>query len=604
MPKQSKESTFGRGLMRYISSRLPYQSNVLIDNLGDVNPKFKHFYKTGSRRQEQLALHSISTSDSMSQAMAGGLNINQSYQNFMYANLDQDKSKRLRDYRTMAAFSEVADALDEICDEIVNIDDDGKVAKLILRERDFSDTIEAEIQKEFRKFIDYFDLKTKGWEYFRNILIDGECYFENIVHKDHVDKGILGVIAMPNDLVDPIYDNVQNLIIKGYLLRKPNTDETGPAGTVKIQPDKIELIPFDKNQVTYMNSGVWNEDKTMRIPFIENARRSYRQLSLIEDAIVIYRLVRAPERLVFNVDVGNMPAPKAEAYLKKLMSNYWSRKTYDSSQGHSVQSFSPQSMLDSFWFAKRANSEGTSVNQLEGGANLGELSDLLYFVRKLYKALKVPVNRVDPESQWSSSDGTMLREELKFAKFVIRLQQQFARGLKDTFITHLKLRKMWSEYNLKENNLTILFNPPSNFHELRESQKLELRYNNYNMLSQNELISNTYAQKKHLQWSDLEVKANREWMRKDAAFRWELAQIETAGPEWKKAQELAAQQPQPGAPGAMGAPMGGAPPAFGPPPGGEGLPPVEGEIPGAPAGAPALPPVPGAGAPPPPAPPV
>ena len=116
-----------------------------------------------------------------------------------------------------------------------------------------------------------------------------------------------------------------------------------------------------KNQITYVNSGVWNEDKTMRIPFIENARRSYRQLSLIEDAIIIYRLVRAPERLVFNVDVGNMAPPKAEAYIKKLMQNYWGRKTYDSAQGKTVQAFNPQSMLDSFWFAKRAGSEGTDV---------------------------------------------------------------------------------------------------------------------------------------------------------------------------------------------------------------------------------------------------
>ena len=168
---------------------------------------------------------------------------------------------------------------------------------------------------------------------------------------------------------------------------------------------------MDQSQITYINSGVYNETKNFCIPFLENARRPYRQLSLIEDAIVIYRLVRAPERLVFNVDVGNMAPPKAEAYLKKLIQQYWSRKTFDMDQNDVVKKFNPQSMLDAFWFPKRAGSEGSSVSQLAGGQNLGELTDLMYFIKKLYRSLKVPTSRLDPADAFR--DGSeILREEL------------------------------------------------------------------------------------------------------------------------------------------------------------------------------------------------
>jgi len=387
------------------------------------------------------------------------------------------------------------------------------------------------------------------------LLVEAEVYFEHIIHKQHTEDGILGVVHLPSDLIDPIYDNIQNMIIKGYILRKPIFDPSKPG---KI--DKFDFIPMDDNQISYINSGIWNQDKTFRLPYIENARRAYRQLSLVEDSIVIYRLVRAPERLVFNVDVGNMAPPKAEAYLRKLIQEYWSKKTFDSSQSGQVQKFNPQSMLDSFWFAKRAGSEGTSVTQLPGGANLGELADLMYFVNKLYKALKVPTNRLNPDSTFSDGDQ-ILREELKFAKFIIRLQQHFAQGIKNGFLTHLKLKDMFTKYDLKAQNIHLEFNVPTNFYEMRESQKLELKAANFNALAANEYISNTYSQKKYLGWSDTEIKANREFLRKDKELEWELAQITNGGPNWRDDLEQAA---APGGEVAGGDVAGGGmPPEFG-----------------------------------------
>lgn len=557
------DNTFGRQLMSYIQSKMPYtSSDNTIENVDELNPKYKHFFKTGTRRTELLQKHAISTVKVGEDVPMGGFNIDKKYLDYMYANIDVDKEKRIRDYRTMAAYAEVADALDEICDECIVEDDNGQVIKLEFDDStDFSNNERATLLSEFDKYIDNFELSEKGWEHFRNILVDGEVYFEHIIHEDYKDAGVLGVMNVPTELMDPVYDNVQNTIVKGYILKKPVLNpQTGAL-------DKYEFIPFDKNQMTYIHSGIWNQDKSIRLPFVENCRRAYRQLLLMEDAIIIYRLVRAPERLVFNVDVGNMSPPKAEAYLRKLIQNYWSRKTYDntSSGDGKTQTFNPQSMLDSFWFAKRQGSEGTQVSNLEGGANLGELDDLLYFMKKLYKSLKVPVNRLNPESQLEDP-SQILREELKFARFVIRLQQNFAAGLTHGFVTHLKMRGMWDEMELKEKDFTLVFNPPRNYHELRQQQILELQYNNFSQLSQNESISNIFAQKKYLKWSDEEVQANREFLRKDKELTWELTQIETGGPNWREqfdqanaTTDTAGSAPPVGDTGGLGAP----PPDFG-----------------------------------------
>jgi hypothetical protein len=565
MADSNKESTFGRDLMKFISSKLPYQSVGIEDQINKLNPKYEEFFNKGTKRDEALARQSISSSLTFTDDLYANVVQNKDYHNFMYANLQPDKGRRLMDYRVMAAFAEVADALDEICDEFINKDDNGDIIKLGFKTRALSEEQKEKLRKEFQKYIGFFDLENKGWSYLRQMLVDAELYWEHIIHKKYPEEGILGVVAISSDIIDPIFENVQNQIVRGYLLRKNIYDSKNPGKVAK-----IELVPMDVNQVTYVNSDIWNESKTVRLPFIENARRAYRQLSLIEDSIVIYRLVRAPERLVFNVDVGNMAPPKAEAYLRKLMQNYWSKRTYDADQGASVQKFNPQSMLDSFWFAKRAGSEGTSVTQLPGGQNLGELTDLMYFVQKLYKSLKVPVTRLNVEDVFK--DGAdILREELKFARFIIRQQRVFAGGLKNGFVTHLKLKKIWEEFKLKETDIDLTFNVPTNFYELRESQKFQLKAENFNAITQSDLVSKTYAQKKYLGWSDTDMMANREFLRKDRELLWELDQITNNGPNWR---EVGATQPgqagQGEAPATGGGSFGGGadrtPPEFGPGP--------------------------------------
>jgi hypothetical protein len=558
-------------------NRLPYTGNAqIINNIKELNPKFETFYNVNSSAKERVYKQAVSTSqDAPGIPSLEGIVINKAYHDFLYALIDTDKPKRVADYRVMASYAEISHALDEICDEMLVKDDKGKYCTLTVAESK-DPVIVKELQKNFQNLVEQFNLDNKGFEYFRAILIDAELFFENVINDKKEEAGIIGVVQIPTEHINPIYDNIQNMLIKGYLLRKPVIDKDNQNRTTT----KQELIPLERHQVTYFHSHTWNEHKTIRLPYLEVARRAYKQLSLIEDSIVVYRLVRAPERLVFKVDVGNLPAPKAEAYIKRLMQSYWSRRTYDNDQGQNVNVYDPQSMLDSYWFAKRPDGGGTDVSALTTNASLGQLDDLNYFVKKLYKALRVPTSRLDPEAKFA--DGAeILREELKFARLVIRFQRQFASTLKETLITHLKLKGLWDQYKLKEHDVHISFNPPTYFHAAREAQIHDLKVKSLNDAIQTEAVSKSYALKKYMGWTDDELKVNREWMKKDAAFSFEVAQITNAGPNWR--QGITGGGAAGGGEGgaAAGGAGGGTPPAFGPGPGGGGsaLPPASGEAP-------------------------
>jgi hypothetical protein len=210
-------------------------------------------------------------------------------------------------------------------------------------------------------------------------------------------------------------------------------------------------------------------------------------------------------------------------------------------------------MLDSFWFAKRAGETGSDVELLQGGANLGKLEDLMYFVTKLYKSLKVPSTRINPESGYK--DGAeILREELKFAKFVMRLQNQFAEGFKKSFIAHLKLKGLWKELKINETQFNLEFNPPSNWFAIRKNQEFELKYKIFSDISQTDSISKTFAQRHYMGLSDSKISENMEWLRKDAALKWELDQIAQLGPNWREHAEAM----QAGADAASGQPFSAA----------------------------------------------
>jgi hypothetical protein len=515
-------------------SRLPYAYQI-IDSMIQKNPKFHAFKGVAPRREELIQDESVWMQEPGMQGAPGtpgNILINKDYQAFVYANVDKDKNRRLLDYRRMAAYAELADCIDEICDECIVKDENDNITTFNLRGNYTKETKDV-IEREYKKFIQVFDLEDKGWEYFRQFLIDGEIYFENIIDEHKKQFGIIGLVSIPAELINPVYQNVQNEMVKGFLLRKPIV---GPATSMN-QKDQEELFFMQKAQITYIHSGIWNEFKTIRLPYIENAKRAYRQLSLVEDSIVIYRLVRAPERLKFTVYTGSMPPPKAEAYLKRLMQQYWTKKNFDSTQGSGGRVnnvYDPQSMLDAYWFTRDAQGNGTDVTTLPGGLNLGQLDDLNYFLKKLYNSLKIPVSRfIEPNTPFK--DGAEItRDELRFARFIIRIQRQFATSIRDTFITHLKLKGFWKQYKLRERAIHIEFNVPTSFMAMRDQQLLDLKFENFLKITQNNSVAPSYAQKYYLGMSDELMRENREWLEKDAALRWELAQIESSGPNFRE----------------------------------------------------------------------
>lgn len=545
LSQPNRQPDNGRSFVTSILSKLPYVQDVVETEAN--NPKYELFDRLSKKRELKIMQQSVITGPYMNKEFSDYYNPNaitadKGYHNYIYAQIDSDKIRRLAEYRRMAAFAEVADCLDEICDEFVNFDDNGKAININFSGFNKLDTEErSELEREFYKFINSFDLEHKGWGYCRQLLIEGELFFENIIHDEKKDLGVIGILGIPGELINPVYDNIQNNVIENFLFQKPISllnNPAAPSFQTNVTPANAlqhQIVTLQGNQVTYINSGLWNEDMSIRIPYLENCRRAYKQLSLIEDSIVIYRLVRAPERLKFTIDVGNMPPAKAEAYLRQLMQQYWSKKTYDSQSntgGGASNVYDPQSMLDSYWFARRTGEQGSDVQVLPGGQNLGELKDLMYFVNKLYKSLGVPLSRLNPEDTFK--DGSeILREELKFAKTIIRIQNQFAAGLKDAFVTHLKIRGWWKEYKLHESYFDLSFVPPTNFFALRQNQNFELKLKNFNDISQNESISKTFAQRHYLNLSDGKISENMEWLRKDAALKWELEQIASTGPNWR-----------------------------------------------------------------------
>ena len=560
--RDGKSNMYDRSMTTYLKNRLPYNYSVLESDEAK-NTKYKYFQKVGMRRPEALSRQSVALNNPYNTTAFSSIERDKSFGDVMYATASEDKPGRLRDYRTMAAFSEISDALDEICDESINADENDEIVLFKLKNVTLDSDKQTELQEEFSKYIEHYDLDNNGWQYFRQFLTEGELFFEQIIHEDYTKEGVLGVINIPADIIDPVYSNIQNMLVKGFLYQKPIFDKRDPKKVEKYEP-----IPFEENQIVYINNSTYNETKDFIVPFIENARRAYRQLSMIEDSVVIHRMVHAPLRFVFNVDVGTLPVPQAEAYLRKLQSQYWSSKTFDADQGDIVKKYSPQSTLDSYWFAKRQGQDPTTVDTIGGTPGLGELDDLYFFIKKLYRSLKTPTSRLDPDD--SFRDGTdILREELKFATMIIRQQKKFASGLKRGFITHLKLREMFTEYDLTEQNIKIVFNPPSNFYDLRNNQKMELKINSYNNLMSTQKVSDTFAKKKVLGWKDKDILADRAARRLDAELDWELQQIITLGPDWKNqllAQANAGEAPEGGGEmGGMGGGGGGGsmPPDFG-----------------------------------------
>lgn len=532
MSKKRYKTNLGKALANVANNMHVLGNFMAVDPAVGANTKYDIFRQTGTRRKEGLANNAVSVSferpADLSASQIGRYN---PYGSIFYSTLNDNKAGRLYEYRMMAGYSEVMNALENICNEFITLDDKGRAATLDYTKPDASVIETTTLTEEFDYFVKLFNFKDKGFHYIWKYLTEGELFLELIINdtsQENLEEGILGTLDISAELVDVIWKSKASKIIDSFIGRKPIYDPDDPN-----KLEKIELVPYQANQLFYVYSGQWDPEGEFMVPFIERARRRYIQLSYIEDAIVIYRLVRAPERLVFTVPTGNMTPYDSERYMKTLMDQYWKSKVMDVNTGDITQKYNPQSMTDAYYFSKPQNGEAISVSQLKGGDNLGELKDLDFFLRALYRDLKVPASFLSAEKTAATDPSQILVEELRFADFITSVQRTFAYALKQAFITHLKFKKLWQRYGLHENHLEVEFNQPGSYYLMRELQITQMRNEIFNAISANEMISKIYALKKYFNWSDKEILANIAFLKTEAALLWEIQQRREYGPTWK-----------------------------------------------------------------------
>ena len=431
----------------------------------------------------------------------------------------------IRRYREMALHPEADGAIEDVVNEAIVSDLYDSPVEVELSNLKASDGIKKKIREEFRYIKEIMDFDRKSHEIFRNWYVDGRLYYLKVIDIKNPQEGI-------QDLryIDP-------LKIK-FIRQEKKKKGVDPA--IRIQTDKEEVpnpqydefflytpkvqhptsmigqmggknsIKIAKDSITYCTSGLVDRNKNRVLSYLHKAIKSLNQLRMIEDSLVIYRLSRAPERRIFYIDVGNLPKVKAEQYLKEVMSRYRNKLVYDANTGEVRDDRKFMSMMEDFWLPRREGGRGTEITTLPGGQNLGELADIEYFQKKLYRALGVPESRIAAEGGFNlGRSSEILRDELKFAKFVGRLRKRFANMFNDMLKTQLILKNIVTPEDWKgmEDHIQYDFLYDNQFAELKESELMEGRLG---MLATIEpyigkYYSTEYVRKRVLRQTDMEI---------------------------------------------------------------------------------------------------
>lgn len=412
----------------------------------------------------------------------GAVNIQSGSYYGTYVDLDgvvRNEIELITRYREMAMQPELETAIDEIVNEAIVMEDSGKSVELNTDELQQPESIKKKIRDEFDSIIKLLNFGNMGHDIFRRWYVDGRLFYHVIVDETKPTEGIKEIRYIDPRRIRKIREIQKTKDIKtGMEIIKSQREyylynERGVIGAhsnlgTKIAPDSIVNV----------NSGLMDGKRVMVLSYLHKAIKPLNQLRMVEDATVIYRLSRAPERRVFYVDVGNMPTIKAEQYLRDIMVKYRNKLVYDSSTGEIKDDRKHLSMLEDFWLPRREGSKGTEISTLPGGQNLGELEDVKYFEKKLYKALGVPLGRLENTQGFSlGKTSEITREELKFAKYIQRLRNKFATLFDDLMRVQLLLKKICNEEEWKifKEDIYYDFKKDNNFDELKESELLTNR---------------------------------------------------------------------------------------------------------------------------------
>ena len=438
----------------------------------------------------------------------------------------------IRRYRDMSLHPEVDSAVDEIVNEFVVSDANDSCVEVDLNNLEVGAGVKRKIRDEFDKIKQMLNFDNRAHEIIRSWYIDGKLYYHKVIDLDNPKKGILEL-----RYIDPLkirkvrqklgkdsQDPRINRAIKGtaleyewgnyidYFLYNPKGylrgGALGPIGDMS----NSQGIKIAADSIAFCSSGLQDLNKRMHLSFLHKGIKSLNQLRMIEDALVIYRLSRAPERRIFYIDVGNLPKVKAEQYLRDVMARYRNKLVYDASTGEIRDDKKHMSMLEDFWLPRREGGRGTEITTLPGGQNLGELKDVEYFKKKLYNSLNLPPSRLTDDNKGFNLGKTteVLRDELKFTKFIGRLRKRFGELFHDILKTQLILKGVISpeDWDDMKEHIQYDFLFDNHFNELKEQELMMQRINLATQMDPfvGKYFSIEYIRKQVLQQNEKEYK--------------------------------------------------------------------------------------------------
>ena len=404
----------------------------------------------------------------------------------------RSEAELVQKYRGMLQQPEVAQAVDDIVNEAISIASDQKVVECVTDDVNLADNIKKKIREEFDTVLKLLDFSSTGYDTFQKWYVDGRINYHVMIDVKHPRKGIQELRYIDPRKIRKIreFDNKTQGSNgqDGRFLTKQVKNEyyifsekgfLGQAGNqIGQQGNELSGLKIAKDSIVHANSGLFNETNSLIVSNLHKANKPLNQLRMMEDAVVIYRISRAPERRIFYIDVGNLPKMKAEQYLRDMMTKHKNRLVYDAATGDVKDDRKHMSMTDDFWLPRREGGKGTEITTLPGGQNLGELDDVLYFQKRLFKSLNVPISRMETDTGFSLGRATEIsRDEIKFSKFISRLRSRFSSLFDKILEKQLILKGIIKpeEWNDIQASIRYDFMQDNYFEELKESEVLRER---------------------------------------------------------------------------------------------------------------------------------
>lgn len=460
---------------------------------------------------------------------AAGLGSFNSFYNSYINRAFENEYARIIEYRKMAEYPEISDVIEDACNEMCDVDEDENILSLDLTDEKISenDNISKILYKEFKTlFYERMDCNDTLWDWMRTYLIDGRLYYERVIDINNKGKGILAVKKLPTETMDFEYEPKTGRILGYYQYLMPNFRRPVNRELALKDAEQGKLIIFEPAQIGFLHYGIYGQTKLNILGFLEKAKVPYNQLKLLETSVIIYRLIRSPERLVFKIDTGAMPRDKAIKFVEKIKQSFIKKQSYNPQTGALTNEPEVFNILENYFMPQSAEGRGSDVTSVGGNAaGFTELSDIFYFSHKLYRALKYPISRITQGVEQGqevmfggTNAGQISRDEIKWAKFLERQQRKFSNELVELFLLHLDFKGLKKQYGLDKNSFAIRLNPPSHYKEQMQQGFLEQSFQNYNALCQNAEFSKSYLVKKYLHWTEEELEKNREGFKLDKKY--------------------------------------------------------------------------------------